>query len=197
MRFSVRHETIYRYSAPVRLGAQLLRLTPRRDALRRVESDLVIEPAPSRRAERTDRFGNLLTEAEFDGETDILRIESRLRLDTRPPAPLATAPPLPWTDAPAQADYLPDAPIDPTVRAFAESLARAAGGSALDFFDLLNRTLFERTDRRIRLEGDAKSAAETLASATGACRDLAILFIEASRSQGAPARFVSGYQAEA
>ncbi|WP_342586682.1 transglutaminase family protein [Methyloligella halotolerans] len=61
----------------------------------------------------------------------------------------------------------------------------------------MNTTLYRRTDRKIRAEGAAQSAAETLAIGRGACRDLAVLFIAACRCLNIPARFVSGYQAHA
>ncbi len=44
-----------------------------------------------------------------------------------------------------------------------------------------------------RYEGDARSPLETLTTKLGACRDLAVLFMDACRSQGIAARFVSGY----
>ncbi|MDD8021482.1 MAG: transglutaminase family protein [Paracoccaceae bacterium] len=198
MRFSVRHLMQYEYSAPVELGAHRLRLTPRADA-GMVQSHMVrVTPEPVARRDLTDAFGNPLIALDFTGETSRFCVESRFSLDTRPPAPPpADLPPLPWGATPAQAIYLHGPVPDATVQAFADGLAAEAGGDALVFLNLLNRQLFTRTDRQIRLEGDAQDPRETLASARGACRDLAVLFIAAARSQGIPARFVSGYQAHA
>jgi transglutaminase-like putative cysteine protease len=65
MRFSVCHETHYRYSAPVALAAHLLRLTPRADpAILRMHR-LTIDPLPSVRQDLMDRYGNPLTQGEF------------------------------------------------------------------------------------------------------------------------------------
>jgi transglutaminase-like putative cysteine protease len=81
------------------------------------------------------------------------------------------------------------------VGAFAAELAARSDGDALVFLDRLNRELFSRTERKIRNAGYAQDPEETLATAKGACRDLALLFMAAARSQGLAARFASGYQA--
>lgn len=194
MRFRVRHETTYRYDTPVTLGAHVLRLTPRPDGVRIVSHDIVVEPAPVTRRDETDAFGNAITRLEFADTTHSLRVESRFALDTRPaPALSANLPPLPWRAADAP---LADG-IHPDVRAFAEELARAADLDTIAFLDRLCLAIFSRTALSIRPSGDARPAHETLALGKGACRDVTVLFVEATRALGLPARFVSGYQAHA
>lgn len=194
MRFSVRHETLYRYSAPVRLGDHLLRLTPRPEDVAELAHAIEIDPAPVWREEGVDAFGSPVTRLRFDGETPFLKIVSRFEAETGARA----APPddgsdLPWTGL--EMDPWLAHGADSAVQAFARELAAASDWRAGVFLDRLNRTLFERIDRRIRPEGDARTAAETLRLGSGACRDLAVLFMEACRSLGVPARFASGYQA--
>ena len=46
---------------------------------------------------------------------------------------------------------------------------------------------------RLRLSGAPQTPAETLATRTGSCRDFAVLMMDAARSLGLAARFVSGY----
>ena len=87
--------------------------------------------------------------------------------------------------------------VEETVRAFAATLAAQCGGDALAFLDRLNERLFVDIRHDIRTEGAARPAAATLALGHGACRDVTNLFVAACRSLGAPARFVSGYQAQA
>lgn len=194
MHFSIRHETVYRYSAPVRLGEHLLRLTPRPGEMAALSHAIDIEPAPAWRVRETDGHGTQLTRLGFAGETAILKIVSRFEGETRAPtAGLPDLPPLPWTDA-ARAAWLGGGEA-PSVQAFARDLAAQADWRAAPFLDRLNTALYERIDRHIRPDGDAHDAAETLASGSGACRDLTILFMAACRSLGVPARFVSGYQA--
>jgi transglutaminase-like putative cysteine protease len=199
MRFSVRHKTEYRYSAPVNFSPHIVRLTPRAEDARLLEHDLIVSPAPGRREDITDAFGNAVTRLTFEDASDHLRIESRFALETHPVTPPAesTLPPLPWSQAADAAPYYFSAgPEHETVRAFAGALASEHGGDALAFLEHLNRTLYTQIDRKIREEGAAQSAAHTLEIGRGACRDLAVLFIAACRSLGIPARFVSGYQAQ-
>ena len=57
----------------------------------------------------------------------------------------------------------------------------------------LNRFIFETFTYRRRDELGVQRPAETLDKNSGSCRDFATLFIEACRSWGLAARFVSGY----
>jgi len=201
MRFSVRHQTLYRYSEPVRLAEHVLRFNPRPDAGRLLARTLSIEPAPVAREETLDPFGNLVTRVAFAGVSARFAIDSRFEIELAGAAAptIAAPPPLPWpvdADGP-NAVYCASGDIDDTVRAFAAGLASECGGDALAFFDRLNQTLFVRIRHDIRTEGAARPAAATLALGHGACRDVTDLFLAACRSLGAPARFVSGYQAKA
>lgn len=200
MRFLVHHRTRYRYSAPVRLGPHLLRFNPRGDGATVLARSLIVAPEPIAWREVIDRFGNPVTELDFEGTSTQLCIDSTFDLETvPPPEPDGIAlPDLPWgaTASPDSANYLAT-DGDATVAAFAHDLAEASGWSALGFLDRLNHTLHARTRHHIREGGFAQSPAVTLATGAGACRDTAVLFIAAARAVGIPARFVSGYQARA
>lgn len=200
MRFSVSHETRYRYSVPVGFAPHVIRLSPRPDSGTVLFQAIEVEPLPLVRDDLLDRYGNPFTQVSFAGLADLLRIESRFEVLTglsHPPVGLL--PPLPWPiDFEGDlAPYLAGDGIEHTVRHFAAELAGAAGWDALGFLNRLTETLFARTDRHIRIDGNAQTPAHTLASARGACRDLTVLFMAACRSLGMPARFVSGYQSEA
>ena len=67
----------------------------------------------------------------------------------------------------------------------------------MPFLTTLTRRLHEEFAHTIREEGAAEPAESTLAARSGSCRDLSVLFCEACRSRGIPARFVSGYEREA
>jgi transglutaminase-like putative cysteine protease len=201
MRFSIRHETLYRYPTPVGLAPHVLRLNPRPDGCRILTASLTVDPAPAARHDSTDRFGNRVTHVSFDGLSDLLRIESRFDLENLSAAPLFDLglPRLPWSSSPHDvlANYRRVGECDAAVEAFAAALAAEREWAALPFLDHLSQTLFTRLERRIRPEGAAQAPAHTLAIGRGACRDLTVLFMAASRSLGIAARFVSGYQARA
>jgi transglutaminase-like putative cysteine protease len=202
VRFVVRHETRYRYSVPVVLAPHVLRLTPRPGYAMRART-LVVRPEPVERWEEIDAFGNPITRVVFDDTaTDGLCIESRFELDTETLEALTATGletlPLPRPAADQLASYCSGGnEIDPSVAAFARALAAEVGLAPVAFVDHLCRTIHGRAQKQIRPSGDAQSAAQTLATWRGACRDFTVLFLAAARSLGLPARFCSGYQAAA
>jgi transglutaminase-like putative cysteine protease len=197
--FRVTHETVYRYDAPVQLGAHVLRLSPRRDRVRLHTQQIAIAPEPVERSEEVDAYGNRVTRVRFAGTTTLLRLASMFELDTE--SALLLAPQrdlLPW---PAERTNGFDAyrtySSGRAVRDYAERIATEVKHRPVAFLDRLAGDLHVRTNLAIRLDGHARSADETLALAEGACRDVTVLFLEASRALGLPGRFVSGYQARA
>lgn len=194
MQFHVRHQTLYHYSTPIALAPQIFRLLPRPDGVRVISRRLDVTPTPARLDDIIDGFGNLVGRAEFFGTCVEFGCVSEFWVETFAPAPPPPQYALPWPAAPELWAYS-GGEIAPSVRAFAEEIARRNQGWALEFLFDLTRALHERTDRQIRMDGYAQTPEETLASAHGACRDLTELFIACARSQGFAARFVSGYQA--
>jgi transglutaminase-like putative cysteine protease len=91
----------------------------------------------------------------------------------------------------------PQNDIDANVAAFARAVAVEAGYAPVPFLELLCRTIHGRAQKHVRPSGEAQSAAQTLATWRGACRDFTVLFLAGARSLGLPARFCSGYQAAA
>jgi transglutaminase-like putative cysteine protease len=202
MRFAVRHKTHYRYSVPVVLAPHVLRLTPRRDHAVLTRA-LVVRPEPVDLRDELDAFANPITRATFSGfATSELFIESHFELETTAPAPAPASTydgPPPWPQAPQElATYQArGGDVDASVAAFARSLAAEAGQGPIAFLDHMCHAIHARADKHVRPTGDAQSAAHTLATWRGACRDLTVLFLAAARSLGLPGRFCSGYQAKA
>jgi transglutaminase-like putative cysteine protease len=186
--FWIAHESWYRYDVPVQLAPHLLRLTPRLDTLRIVAQRLSVEPFPSARDDELDAFGNALTRVSFTGQTQTLRVHSQLELETFPPPPLQGQL-APLTRGTGWACH-------PDVRAFAERLASDVYDDPIAFLDHMSQTLFTRTRLDDRTSGDARPPHETLQLGVGACRDLAVLFLDAARALGLSGRFVSGYRAQ-
>jgi transglutaminase-like putative cysteine protease len=203
LRFHIQHETLYRYSAPVVFAPHVLRLNPRTRGVDVLSRALLVHPQPAEVLDFDDAFGNRLSRVTFQGlPSDALRVESRLELETffTPDAGGDEGlPELPWP-APVGDGldvYRHEADGDASVHAFAETVAAGAGRRPLAFLEALNASLFGSMTAHVRHEGDAQRAGTTLATRRGACRDITVLFLAACRSQGIPARFVSGYQARA
>ncbi len=197
MHFRVAHETVYRYDVPVTLGPHLLRLSPRTGSIRVGSEAIDIEPAPAERREATDSWGNCVTRISFAGTTTMLRIACFFDLDTDAVVPLPDQPdPLPWmVDHTDGLGAFRAFFSGPAIRDYAEGVAGAARHHPVAFLDRLAGDIAARTNLGIRPDGHARTAEETLTLREGACRDVTVLFLEASRALGLPGRFVSGYQA--
>jgi transglutaminase-like putative cysteine protease len=200
MRFAVRHETRYRYNVPIVLGPHLLRLTPRPEHSL-LSRTLVVRPEPVELRNEVDAFGNLRTRVVFpEAETGELVIQSAFEVETTKLAPAMTSPPqaapLPPSDV-LGSYHGSGVSIDEGVAAFARAVRAEAGHDSLSFLDHLCRAIHTRADKHVRPTGEAQSAAETLATWRGACRDFTVLFIDVVRSFGMAARICSGYQAKA
>ena len=203
MQFSIRHSTHYRYSRPVRFGPHRLRFHPRDDGAQRVIGhQLSILPTPLGRNEHLDLEGNRVTQIWFEGETDRFDVEVAMQVETlrrnafdfilMPEAAL-----LPINhqhDAICARAYLERIEPDDAVTAFTAELSLAVNRDTLQFLNVLTQRLFSDFSHVHRDTGAPQSPAFTLKSHRGACRDLAILFVDCCRSEGIAARFASGFQ---
>lgn len=202
------HGTLYRYHVPVGLTAHRLMVRPQDSHdLRLHAATLAVDPAPATTRWAHDVFGNSICFLEWpDGmRTTQLSIVSQLDL-THYPAGLT----------------LPRATLDPAAELFPFSyaaeevpdLARLAERQVPDAGHLVDSWARRFTSSRLptlRLletmtqavkDGFAYEAREaegtqppsqTLESGRGTCRDFALLMMEAVRSLGLAARFVTGY----
>ncbi len=203
MRFFIQHQTRYQYSAPVFLDPHVVRLTPRIDPTQVLHRfNLDIDPAPVGRVDGLDAENNTFAQIWFEGLHTQLALRAELEIETLARNPFAGL----LTDA---TDRLPlvlsrdlqtrlspylstvDHPLTET---WVRTLMDGVGGDTLAFLSGLCADLYTRITRVRRMEPGIQPAVTTLETGRGACRDLALLFIEASRSVGIPARFISGYQ---
>lgn len=204
MRFHIRHETRYSYSAPVKLGAHAFRLRPREDGVQRlIRFGLEIEPAPGLRSICLDAEGNVVERAWFVGTTGSLRIVSEFEVETLRANPFDYVPAFGFDGLPASyppalaallAPYRRQDGIEESVVAFANSVAGGTSGAPIGFLDALNRAINTRIEREIRDDDRTQPPGVTLGDRMGACRDLTVLFMAACRAMGLAARFVSGYR---
>ncbi|HEV2675944.1 MAG TPA: transglutaminase family protein [Aliidongia sp.] len=203
-RFTVRHVSTYRYSEPVGFGEHRMMFRPRASHdLRLVATDLEITPAPSRLHWLHDVFDNSVAVASFEAEAAELRFESLVTLEhLESPAPdyalerYAAIYPFVYTNAEAsdlvkaRNRHYPDEDVDAWAWSFLPP-----GGSTGTMTLLRAITQAIRRDFTYvrRAEKGVNHPAETLRRRSGSCRDFAVLMIEAARSLGLAARFVSGY----
>jgi transglutaminase-like putative cysteine protease len=205
--YHITHTTRYRYSRPVCLEPHELRLTPRTDAAQRlVACDLRVWPSPIGTASLLDAEGNVVTSVWWEGALSELTIESRASIETLRHNPFdylllveAASLPVGYGE-----DLLPllraardtrpacresAAEIDKLVA----KLRRATREQTTQFLMELTCYLHRTIHVMHRHDGPPKPPAITLADRQGACRDLAVLFIDACRAAGLASRFVSGY----
>ena len=201
---TVRHSTVYRYREPVGLGEHRMMFRPRESHdLRLIRTNLVITPQPAHLRWLHDPFDNSVAVATFEGTTSDLRFESTVTLEhfesSLPEYPLeeyAQTYPFRYSDE----DF-------PTLgRALAHhSTGESVSNWALQFLDpsdttgtmkILRAMTHAIRDQFIytrRIEKGVQTPEETLRNRRGSCRDFAVLMMEAARSLGIAARFVSGY----
>jgi transglutaminase-like putative cysteine protease len=206
MLFHVRHALRYAYERAVFLEPTTVRLTPRTDpAQRLLHHQLQVSPEPSGSSRVLDPDGGEAVVLWFNALQEELSIEVDMVVRTTRDNPfdwIITHPPAralpaayPREDTLSLAPCLQGQgpPIDESVRRWAAELAAAVDGSTTDFLMHLADTIHHGFHHIGRPDGEPMSAGDTLETRTGACRDTAILYVQACRSLGLAARFVSGY----
>jgi transglutaminase-like putative cysteine protease len=204
MRLYILHVTTYGYQGPVELLAHRMMLTPRSShALRLISTDLSCEPAAELEWTQ-DVFGNLVATASFPYPSERLTITNRLVVDQTAAAwpllkiaPHAHRYPFDYSHE-EQTDLgallVPEhADPDGRLAAWAHAQVLGADTDTLSLLQDINAAARIGMTYVTREEVGTQSAQETLDLASGSCRDLATLFIEAVRQLGFGARAVSGY----
>ena len=206
---TVRHLTRYRYRTPVGFGEHSMMLRPQEGFDQRlVDYDLRIGSRPATVRDTIDPFGNCLTLATFTRRAATFEAEARFTLDHRPTV-LADERGDFTVDPAVSLPFAYDAEIAEDLRAYAQPGEDALRGEVAAFarrftapagptrvlnaFAAMTKAIRAEFTYTRRLYGPAQSATQTLAVRSGVCRDFAVLMMEAARSLGFAARFVSGY----
>ncbi|MCC6213388.1 MAG: transglutaminase family protein [Polyangiaceae bacterium] len=202
MRVLVQHRSRYEFPEPARLGPHLVRLRPASHTRARIESySLAIEPAHTLKWQQ-DPYGNHVARVTFPArsETPALELGVELVLDAHPVNPFdffvddaCRAAPFAYPPALAAglAPYLARAHRGERLEELLRSLP--TGGDAVELVVELNRRVNAAVRYVIREEAGVWKPEETLTQGRASCRDSAVLLVEALRSRGLAARFVSGY----
>ena len=205
---TVRHFTRYRYAQPVAFGEHRMMFRPRESFDQHVLSySLIITPQPVSIQYIHDVFGNCIGIARFAAMGNELTFESINRLEHTPEDSLddgmssdAHLNAYPFAYAPPD---LPDV-YSSMLRGYddADSIVAKWGSRFLQNLSKVNasqvlaamtRTIHEEFEYVGRASGPPQNPQHTLRLGRGSCRDFAVLMIDAVRSLGLGARFVSGY----
>jgi len=202
---TIRHVTEYAYRQPVSFGEHRIMVRPRESYDQRlIEAQLDIDPEPSDLHWLQDVFGNSVAIAHFDKRAKALRIASTVRMEHDPVPPdihvedYARSFPFTYSseDMPdllrsiERQHHDPYRVVDIWARRFVQTDTGTDTVQMLTDMAMQIRSEFTYVSRH---EKGTQTPIETLQKRQGTCRDFAVLMIEAVRSLGLAARFVSGY----
>ena len=203
---SVVHKTTYRYAQPVLLGDHRLMCRPRDSHdLRLIDTGLTISPR-ARVRWMHDAFANSIAVASFGEEPAAeLYFESRFQAEHYPADPglfeldpYASVYPfhysfeeMPDLVRTVERHYPdPQRRVDQWARGFLSDNGRR---DTMELLLDLNQAVKQQFSYARREEVGTQTPLETLELQSGSCRDFALFMMEAVRSLGFAARFVSGY----
>lgn len=204
MLFSVRHILRFCYARPVFVEPVTIRLCPRTDASQRIlRHELKVVPEPAGMSQNVELDGNSVSHAWFNGMHESVTVTAVSEVETLRSNPFDF---LLW---PMEAAEVPMTYLEPhrtllqaylnrqsrsrEVDEFAHRIFSKADGKTLPFLHELCQTIARNFEKVKRKSGEPMHPAQTLADRRGACRDLAVLFMDVCRAEGLAARFVSGY----
>ncbi|MBB3065287.1 MULTISPECIES: transglutaminase family protein [Limibacillus] len=202
---TIRHTTRYSYKKPVRFGPHRMMFRPRDSHdIRVISSGLIIKPQPELRWFH-DVFGNSVAIATFEEPAEELFVDSMIMVEHYgssefefPLDPAARTLPISYSS-----EEYPD--LARTIERQYHDSEKKIDAWARKFRNETGPTdiwiLLEQITKQIRNEFQyipredegVQAPLETLARQTGTCRDYALFMMEALRSLGMAARFVTGY----
>ena len=203
---TVDHTTVYSYARPVTFGDHRLMFRPRDSHdMRLLDAVLTISPPAAAVRWFHDVFGNSIAIAGFGDRADELRFVSTITLEhyamKEPEFPIeAYARNYPFSYSAEEVSDLgrtherhyadPEHAVDLWARNF---VTRGGESDTQGLLVAMTRAIQAGFTYRERFDEGTQPPTETLALGTGSCRDFALLMMEAARSLGFAARFVSGY----
>ncbi len=202
----VNHRTTYVYGKPVEFGEHRLMSRPRDSHdLRLLDTTLAIDPPASAIRWIHDVFGNSIAIATFNQPAERLVFESGFRAEHYPTEAKALevesyAARFPFNYSAEDAMDLahtrdrhhpdPEHKVDTWAKDIVE---RTSGGETLAVLSTMTTQIKQQFKYAAREAAGVQTPLETLESGSGSCRDFAVFMMEAARSLGLAARFVSGY----
>ncbi|KGB94013.1 MULTISPECIES: transglutaminase family protein [Burkholderia] len=188
MYLTIRHDTIYRYSAPLTYSIQQIRMTPPTLPSQYVAGWRIA--APGALDASTDAYGNALHSLVVTRPLTEIALHAHGAIDTQPlddgrlgldPGPV----PVEHYTCPTRLTEADDA-----IRELAVPLG---AGDGPDAFVALAERIAGTVAYRQGVTAATSTAADALALRHGVCQDHAHLMLACCRAGGVPARYVSGY----
>jgi transglutaminase-like putative cysteine protease len=202
----IQHRTTYLYDKAVQFGEHRLMSRPRDSHdLRLIDTALTIDPPASSLRWIHDVFGNSIAIATFDQAGEKLTFDSGVWVEHYPVGPRKIvvepyASRFPFSYSVEDAMDLgrtkerhyqdPQHRVDEWAKGILESTHEAR---TLDVLTEMASTIRKDFKYAAREEVGVQAPLETLELRSGSCRDFALFMMEAARSLGLAARFVSGY----
>jgi transglutaminase-like putative cysteine protease len=205
--YDIVHTTHYRFHKAVGLGPHRLTFRPRDGHdMRVLATSLEVDPPAERVDMLNDVYGNSVAILVPGGPADHLRITAKFTVDHLGTLAfeLPTAVESMWmppayrrNELMALHPFLVPSYDDPAhaLRQWAQPFANQGvqGGGPRETIKRMTEVIREQFEYRRRDEEGVQAPLQTLATRSGACRDLATFMIDALRHIGVAARFVSGY----
>jgi uncharacterized protein (DUF2126 family) len=199
---ALNHVTHYRYERPIALGPQAVRLRPAPHARTPILSYAQrVTPAKHFINWQQDPQSNWLARLvfpepvrEFKVEIDLVAEMSVINPFDFFLEPHADKFPFRYEEWQLHelAPYLIRGPLSPRFKRYLDAVPRSPTPT-VDFLVALNLQLSKDIRYLIRMEPGVQTPEETLAAASGSCRDSGWLLVQLLRHLGIAARFVSGY----
>lgn len=206
--YQIVHKTSYRYSDPVSLCQNQLRMRPRNQP--HLTCDFVnveIDPTPTSMDTHPDYFGNIVDSFSIEAPHKALNVTVRSRVSVSTPEAdsLTTAPN--WSDLVSDV-RMGTEPADWHAREFTFASNRIrhdhqfslyvqsifkSGVSVIDGVEVLTRRIHDEFRYDTTATDVNTSTADAFEMKAGVCQDFAHVQIACLRSIGIPARYVSGY----
>jgi len=202
----VQHKTTYVYKKPVEFGEHRLMSRPRDSHdLRLLDTTLNIDPPAGGVRWIHDVFGNSIAMVTFNQPAQTLVFETGFRAEHFPTEPQALeveeyAMRFPFNYAAEDAMDLahtrdrhyddPEHKVDAWAKAVLDG---TEGGETLAVLSAMTTAIKHQFKYAAREAVGVQPPLETLRLESGSCRDFAVFLMEAARSLGCAARFVSGY----